>query len=293
MTAVEQTQTGHRYEQNVRCDMCGSQQSRVLPRSTNESMAQLRDAWGCTFVECEGCGLRYYSPRLEERYAVETFLHQGDAESEAVSMLEKGVFFGEPQGSAEEQIAALRTLYRGIFDHISAAFIRLNGRPPRSMFEVGTSVGWFSKAATERALEQWGEFESAGCDANIFSARLARERNGLNVQGTTFSGYQIAPEQLGRYDLIVGYDFLEHTYTPRSDLEKLHTMAAPGAMLAIKTFVDDLDPTGSMIHPAFHHHHFTRATLREVITRTGWAVEEFDDVSEAVYAQVTVFARKA
>ncbi|MDO1559008.1 methyltransferase domain-containing protein [Brevundimonas sp. 2R-24] len=292
MSTVLPLVAGHTYETDVACAMCGSRRQHVLPPSANADMAKLREAWGCTFVECQDCGLRYYSPRLDETYAVQTYLEGGEAESEAISMMEKGVFFGEPEGGAEHQIALLKQLYTGIFDRICEQYIAANGRPPRTMFEVGTSVGWFSKAATERAIERWGRFETAGCDANVFSARMARERNGLNVQGCVFSAYKAAPEQQGHYDLIVAYDFLEHTYSPFTDLKKLHGLAAPKGMLAVKTFVDDLDPTGSMIHPVFHHHHFTRATLREIIERSGWRILEFDDTSEAVYAQVSVFAEK-
>lgn len=282
----------HEYETDVRCAMCGSRNHRIMPKSSNPDMAKLCEKWGCTFVECRECGLRYYSPRLDEGYAVRTFLEDGLAESEANSMLEKGVFFGEPEISAEHQIGLLKSLYTGIFDKICDQFISANGRPPRTMFEVGTSVGWFSKAAIERATERWGGLETAGCDANVYSARNAREGNGLDVQGCTFSQYEIAPRQYGRYDLIVAYDFLEHTYSPRADLTKLHSLASADGILAAKTFVDDLDPEGTMIHPAFHHHHFTLLSLREIIETTGWKVLEYDDTSEAVYAQVSVFARK-
>ncbi|MDO1559009.1 methyltransferase domain-containing protein [Brevundimonas sp. 2R-24] len=291
MSTVVPLVPAHKYETDAACAMCGSASRRVMPMPANEDAARLRETWGCTFVECEDCGLRFYSPRLEEEYAVCTQLEDG-AEEEAISLIEKGLLFGEPAGGPESQIKRLKAVYTEIFDQLCERYLAANGRPPRSMFEVGASVGWFSRAATDRAVAQWGRFDTAGCDVNIFSARLARERNGLNVQGQTLRSYQVAADQYGRYDLIAAYGALEQSYSPRTDLLKLHSMAAPGGLLATKTFVDDFDPDGAMIHPLYHPHHFTLSTLREMVERTGWRIMEFDDQSDRGFAQVSIVAQK-
>lgn len=280
----------HDYESDVTCNLCGSSDVREMPRHAVEARAQLRDAWGCRLVECKSCGLRFYSPRLTEDYAVQTFLHGNDAKAEAESMARKGVFFGEPQGSAAEQIESLRIYYTTIFDGLVEKYAAQNGRPPRAMFELGSSVGWFAKAACARAKEKWDGMTYAGCDANIFAAEIGRNEFGLDIQGTTFSKYAIQPEQIGAYDLLVAFDFLEHSYTPRSDLQKLRTLASKNACLIIKTFVDDNDPEGNYVHPVFHHHHFTLRTLRAVVEKAGWKIVDFNDKSEWIYSQVTVTA---
>lgn len=277
------------YETDVTCNLCGSKQHKPLPRHAEPSAAKLREDWGCVAVECNCCGLRFYAPRLAEDWAVKTFLHGNDAESEALSMATKGVFFGEPEGGAETQIATLRKLYTETFDRMVGKYREIHNAPPKSLFELGTSVGWFAQAALARAKE-WGGLRYGGVDANVFSAREARERFGLNVQGTTFSKYEISPREIGFYDLVAGFDFLEHTYTPRTDLEKLRTMTRAGGVLVIKTFVDDNDPKGTYVHPVFHHYHFTLKTLREVIERAGWKIVGFDSDSEWVYSQVSVTA---
>lgn len=277
------------YETEVPCNLCGSRDHRKMARHAEESVAVLQDKWKCTPVECRSCGLRFYEPRLSEDYAVKTFLHGNDAQSEAENMATKGVFFGEPAGSAEAQIAVLRKVYTELFENMVSKYRAINSEYPKALFELGTSVGWFAQAAIAYS-SQWGGIRYGGVDANVFCARMAREKFRLNVQGTTFSKYEISATELGFYDLVAGFDFLEHTYTPRSDLEKLRTMTKKNGVLVIKTFVDDNDPKGTYVHPVFHHHHFTLVTLRDVIERAGWKVIEFDSHTDWDYSQVTVTA---
>lgn len=276
------------YETNVACNLCGSHLHTILPKHSNKTAAKLRDDWKCTFVRCNDCGLMFYSPRLSEEYAVTTFLHGNDAQAEAESMASKGVFFGDPISSPEAQIETLRSYYSHMYDSLSGIFHDIHGRAPTSMFELGSSVGWFAKAALARSIATGMPLKYAGVDANIYSAAIGRERMGLDIQGTTFSKYTISHGQRSSYDLLVGLDYLEHTYTPKSDLEKLRTLARPGGVLVIKTFVEDNDAEGTYIHPVFHHYHFTLATLRRIIEDAGWKVANFDDKTEWRYSQVTV-----
>jgi hypothetical protein len=200
--------TTHTYESGVRCDMCGSTRATPFGPHPAEAAEKLRQNWNCTFVRCDDCGLQFYSPRLTEDYAVKTFLEGQDAELEANNMADLGVFFGEPQGSPQEQIESLRVYYTQIFEGLCERFMAIHGRLPTSMFEVGTSVGWFAKAAREYITGKGLPFDFAGCDANVFSARNGRTRFGLDIQGSTFSKYEVSPGQLGHYDMIVGLDTL-------------------------------------------------------------------------------------
>ncbi|WP_165982259.1 methyltransferase domain-containing protein [Dankookia rubra] len=272
------------YEADVRCNLCGSKAHDAVSHNAE---------WNCTLVRCEGCGLMFYSPRLREDYTVPTFLKGGDAKAEAESMADRGVFFGETQGTAEEQIATLKGYFSHIFLEHLRHFAAVNGdRPARSMFEVGTSVGWYMVTAREIAARDGVALSTAGCDANIFAAEVARERFGLDVRGEVFSDYPETADRLGRYDLLHAFDYIEHSYTPADDLAKMFHFAAPGAVLALKTFLHEHDHAGSYAHPVFHHHHFTADTLRAAIEKAGWRILVFDDERERVYAQVTVFATR-
>ena len=212
--------TARVYEENVPCNLCGSREVRVMPRHAIAKHAELRDSWGCTFVECMSCGLRFYSPRLEENYAVKTFLHGNDAEAEAESMAQKGVFFGEPQGSPSEQLETLRKYYTTIFDglvpstrsSISGRRSRCSNSAPRSACSPGQHV-----LAPSNSGAQW---TMPVATLTSLRPKSTRKDMGLDIQGTTFSKYEIRPDQLGRYDLLIGARF------PRA---QLHAPLGPRA----------------------------------------------------------------
>lgn len=280
-------------ESNVRCNLCGAVSHEVMPDHSELSVNQLRARYDSTFVRCNGCGLMFYSPRITESYAL-TLMSNEAAEKEADHFINVGTLCEPPiDGDPEKQKAILVNYYKGIFDRIADVFEKANGRPPRSWFEVAAAVGWMTHAANERAKERWGYgLEVAGCDANPYSAKVAKEHWGFDIRACIMSAYQLAPFQLNHYDIVVGFDFLEHTYTPLDDLKKLYSMTAPGGVIAMKTFIEELDPKGTMVHPAFHHYHFTSKTLRRIFEDAGFVIEVFDDVQGRVYAQVTVIARK-
>src|SRR3954447_14335915 len=111
-----------RFERDVSCPVCGER-----------NYARLRDdaQLGYTFVECRNCSLRYYSPRFRENYLVRTYLHNAQARDEAISMYEKGVFFGEPlDGSPEKQKEAVRKYYDLMLGEQISLFRKFNGREP-------------------------------------------------------------------------------------------------------------------------------------------------------------------
>lgn len=270
------------WELEVACNLCGGREHEAL---------RVDQQWNCTFVRCIACGLMFYQPRLKESYVVRNYLWSGNARDEAESLFHQGVLFGEPQGSAEEQKETLQSYYRFMLNLHTNWYRKLNGgRPPDSIFEAGCSVGWYLKVARDEFLD--GSKLAQGCDANRFSAAKARSGFGLDVFAGTFQTYPLQEWQKNRYHLIAALDYIEHTYTPREDLVKLFEMAAPGAVLLLKTFLHELDAAGNYIHPVFHVHHFTGDTLRGAIESAGWKIVEFDDQRERPLAQVTVLACK-
>ncbi len=271
------------WEREVQCNLCGGRDLIALKTDPN---------WNCTFVRCASCGLMFYSPRLRENYVVRRFLSAGDAEGEAHNLFENGLLVGKPETSPEKQKQILQGYYRHILGRHSGWFERINNRKPRSIFEAGASVGWYLKVARDEFLHGASEPRARGCDANPFSAEVAKTGFGLDVFGGTLQERPIANAERNHFDLIAALDFIEHTYTPRDDLTKLRQLASPGAVMVLKTFLHELDETGAYVHPIFHVHHFTAVTLRKTIEAAGWEVMEFDDQIERTLAQVTVFAKK-
>jgi SAM-dependent methyltransferase len=233
----------------------------------------------------------FYQPRFSESYVMRRFLGGDGARNEAESLFHKGVLFGEPQGSADEQKRTLQNYYRFMLGLQTGRYRDINGGgAPDSIFEAGCSVGWYLKVARDEFLV--GSKIAQGCDANRFAAAKARSGFGLDVFAGTLRDYPLQDWQRNRFHLVAALDFIEHTYTPRDDLSKLFDMAAPGGVLMLKTFLHELDCQGSYVHPVFHVHHFTRETLQRTVGSAGWKILEFDDQRERSLAQVTVLAHK-
>lgn len=262
------------WEQNVNCELCGSGVHEVLRTDCAHT--------GYCFVRCT-CGLMFYSPRYSEDYVIERYLRAGDAQKEAASMFDKGVFFGEPAGTKDTQKEMLRSYYRRVLEEQNGW---RHGGNPKAIFDVGTSVGWL----LHTAQDLFKGIEADGCDANEFSAEKARVGFGLNVRGCTFQRYSLEDHQHGMYDLVCMMDYIEHTYTPVKDLEKLRSIASSNGVLMLKTFLHELDPCGNYVHPVFHAYHFTEETLRRAIMQAGWRILNFDLVSERHVGQVIVHA---
>ena len=269
-----------KWDVDVACNLCGARDREELREDTN---------WKYTFVQCRSCGLMYYSPRFKEDYVIRTYLWAGDAKAEAENLFRNGVLVGEPHESAEKQKALLKDYYRLILGFQVEWFRKINNREPGSLFEVGSSVGWYMKVAQEEFLKGSPAPHVQGCDANRFAAEIGREGFGIDIFGGSF---QACPTPRSQFDLVTALDYIEHTYTPRQDLEKLYRITAPGGVLVLKTFLHEHDKDGAYVHPIFHAHHFTSDNLRRVIEAAGWKILEFDDQRERVYAQVTIFATK-
>ena len=273
-----------RWDQNVKCDLCGSKDHESLRKD---------ERYGYTFVRCRGCGLMFYNPRYEEQYVIETFLRAGDAQIEAQNMVERGVFFGDPEGGPEHQKKALQDYYRFILKEHTGWYNKLNGgRAPDSMFEVGSSVGWYMKVAREDFLKGPKGPLVQGCDANVYSAEEGQRAFGLDIRDGSFLGYNTTPEQMGRFALATMLDYIEHTYTPFQDLKKMRDMTAPHGVLLLKTFLEEMDPQGLFVQPVFHSHHFTAITLRRAIEDAGWKIHVFDMERDRVHGLVTVYAER-
>jgi hypothetical protein len=234
----------------------------------------------------------FYSPRYREQYVVDSYLCAGNAADEADSMFNKGVFFGEPAGGPEEQKQVLQNYYRFLLTEHAGWYRRLAGRDPDSLFEAGSSVGWYMKVARDEFVNKAGPPLVQGCDANTYSAERARNGFGLDVRDGTFQQYPMTESQRGRFSLAAMLDYIEHSYAPCRDLAKMAEMMAPHGVLILKTFLHELDEKGAYVHPIFHAHHFTAATLRRSIESAGWTILDFDMQRERSLALVTVFAEK-
>ena len=261
------------------CELCGSltMERRILIPQAKGTLMSL--------VECTRCGLRFFSPR--PKWSILAPL-VADEREQAQHLFDWGSF--TPVDDPVVQKANIRSYYQKMFcdctialgKHVETssdtharasvpaymfpdqAAIDAGYRIPNSMFEVGGNVGWFSLMAKDCGVPVID-----GCDLNPHAVKLAREQHGLTgYEAGDFANY----EPTRRYEMIVANDYLEHTYTPRADLENMASMIVPGGVFLFKTFLDERDTRHEMLAPPSHSLHWTEPVLREAIERTGMKI---------------------
>lgn len=139
-----------------------------------------------------------------------------------------------------------------------------------------------------------GRLLEIGCASGAFLARMAAR--GWRVEGIEYSsrfaenaraqGYVVRTDLLehisapaGPFDLVVGWQVLEHLHNPVFALEKLHDWTKPGGWLALS--VPDASAWEFSVFAAKwygldlprHLFHFTPGTLRAMLAKAGWKTE--------------------
>jgi SAM-dependent methyltransferase len=138
-----------------------------------------------------------------------------------------------------------------------------------------------------------GRMLELGCASGSFLQRMARrgwqvmgiERSAAAARACAALGYPVhagpletAPDAFRELDLIAGWMVLEHLHDPLGGLAKLHAWTRPGGWLALsvpnaacyerRLFGD----AWFALQLPTHLYHFTPATLRRLLARTGWRV---------------------
>lgn len=146
---------------------------------------------------------------------------------------------------------------------------RLPAVPTGRLLEVGCAAGTFLH---KMAVRGW---EVEGIEFSHEAARTARSFGFPVHPGSV----ETAPEPIRPYDLVVGWNVLEHLHDPISVLERLHKWTKARGWLALsvpdasawefKIFRDKW----YALHLPNHLYHYTPNTLRAVLARCGWRIE--------------------
>lgn len=169
---------------------------------------------------------------------------------------------------------------------------------------VADRMDWIVDRLEGKSVAHLG-FADVGCelsrarDGSWLHARLADSANRLvgldvatgGVESARKLGYEVVeadctrPDdigrlELGRFDVVLAGELIEHVDNPGGLLEAAATLATEGAELVITTpnarrFVDSLHAAGSreLIHPD-HIAVYSYRTLHGLLARHGWTVEE-------------------
>jgi 2-polyprenyl-3-methyl-5-hydroxy-6-metoxy-1,4-benzoquinol methylase len=205
-------------------------------------------------VRCQACGLMRTNPRPTVQaislYYPEDYSPHG------------GTHF--PNGRASDGLWKLTA--KRIFNTDSRKIPPL--RPGR-MLEIGCASGAFLGRMAARG------WQVEGLEQPSRVAEDAR-RQGYLVQTGELEHVQTPTEP---FDLVVGWQVLEHLHNPVLTLEKLHDWTKPGGWLALS-----VPDASAWEFSAFgarwygldlprHLFHFTPRTLRAVLAKTGWKTE--------------------
>lgn len=255
------------------CDRCNSPGpfKVVLPNALES---------GHSLVRCS-CGLRFFSPRLSKAYIHGQCYPVDNMAFSAISCWENGTLTPGEVGDKDPEMFKRfrRSYYKQLYDR----YLAMGKSKAPLVFEVGSNIGWFLKAC----LDGGADPASMGCEMSPTACEIGHREWGLNLWASPFEEYQ---EREGeRYDLLLAMDYIEHTYTPCKDLAHLRRMARPGAVLILKTFLEELDimQGRTMLAPPGHSHHFTGAVLKACLQEAGWRIvtEEISGVQATYFAE--------
>ncbi len=256
--------------ETVPCNNCGCEFERlidlydkdmdaVMPPSYPPDEFTSPGKW--RFVECPDCRLRFYSPRLalDEDYR-DALFRNPSAYRQAEQVFANGSFFVKPDPG--KQIAWLENHYKERVEKIVSEHL---GRAPKSFYEFGCGVG----RLIDVIQRMYPGIETGGCDPVVGMVDICRREFRHDVEVNEFQGAAL-PQGL---DLIIGWNVIEHSFTPGDDIQKAYDALAPGGVLYLRTFHEEGNGDGLQTGPLGHQYHFFKDTLVDSLARRGFEAE--------------------
>jgi SAM-dependent methyltransferase len=171
-----------------------------------------------------------------------------------------------------EEEAGQRATARHVLEHIE------RHHPPAAIVDLGCWVGFLLAEARER-----GWSPAIGIEPSAFASAYARDRLGLDVRTDDL---MTAPLPAGAFGAVVMGDVIEHLPDPGAALARIATLLEPGGVVALM-----LPDAGSRLARVMgarwwsviptHVQYFTRASLRRLLEREGFAVRHIGTAPKA------------
>ena len=218
-----------------------------------------RQAW--TVLECPGCTCRFYQdPRIAD-YGADEMLTRG----RAALYLQQG--------------AGLAQLLRPL---------AARGRPAGTrLLDIGCGFG-FGLDFAGRALGWIG----LGMDPAGIAA-MGRSQLGVDIEPRLLRRHEA--ELQGRFDVVMAAETLEHVASPPEFLAILKAALAPGGVLVLTTpdaqAITPQTPPGQLaglLSPGLHTVLQTAASLRQLLTRAGFADVSIESDAGALVATAAI-----
>ncbi|MFL5350519.1 MAG: methyltransferase domain-containing protein [Hyalangium sp.] len=238
------------------------------PLCANRERTALGSKHELPIAECTQCGLWYASERIHEADVPKLY-----DSSYWTQMMDAHGYPTAPERYAFDYAHALERV----------AFCR-SYVPSGRALDVGCGYGAFV-----RRLAEYG-YDAMGLDMPD-TARMARRSSGIRVLTSLPAGSQ--------FQLITGFDVIEHFYHPREQLQPLVAALAPGGALILETFRTDCADVQAQrlehedIKPMEHLHMFREAHVRQLIEAAGLRVETVHYPEGESRARFRLVARKS
>ncbi|MCG3164353.1 MAG: Ubiquinone biosynthesis O-methyltransferase [Bacteroidia bacterium] len=231
------------------CNSCGSSEYKLF-----------YSEGGHDLVKCKNCSLVYLKTQptedeLKEIYSFKKGYHNQFADNQEL------IEDYERRGKAKLEI---------VKKHIKSG----------NVLDVGCSAGFFLKAAKDEG------FNTFGVELSPDTAKIARERYGLNVVTSTLEN---AGFENDFFDLVTFFDVLEHVPDPTAILKEANRITKKNGLVIVGLpNVDGLFPRISLfLYPItgywWHHEmpihlfQFTKRTLNKILAKTGYEKKEIID----------------
>lgn len=235
--------------QTVKCNLCGSAESRLIFPSTIKSSVEVADFVSTNthygnyhnIVQCTDCGLLYMNPR------------------------DAGIpdLYGEVEDQAYLETWEERAItFRSHLDLLKK--IKSDGK----ILDVGCYAGIFLNEAKNAG------YEVAGIEPSRWASEYTRQKTGAQVWTGTC---EKLPLPAAEFDVVTVWDVVEHFEDPANCFRALHPTLKPGGVILVTTH--DIDSRLARIlgkrYPwlmRFHLFHFSPKTLGEMLRRCGFEV---------------------
>lgn len=239
---------------DIECSVCNSARFEVFaePWVDESDPAKLYGAASGIpgtqrLVKCSDCGMIFESPRYDAQTIVKGYMASQEGEHDS------------------QYPMRVYSFYRTLKKH--AKYLPV---PGTKVLDIGTAGGAFLDAAKQYGYDAYGMEPSA----DLVARGKAR---GLQIEQGTIESHSFAQ---GSFDMVCLWDVIEHLPDPKSALVEIKKLLKPDGILLIN--FPDIDTWQAKLAGkrfwwilSVHLHHFTRKSIRDICSRTGFEAFHF------------------